>query len=244
MSLTLAYCLIVLLVALGASAFTVYFHREDKSRLRWMISFGAGVLLGAAFLHMLPHAFEHSPEAAPWWVLTGFLVFYLLEVTTFSHACEEGDCDTHALGLAACVGLGIHNFSNGVALGVGAAVPGIGFAVLMATVAHKAPEFLALSSLLLSGHRSKRKAFWLSAAVASAVPVGAIVSNWFVTKAGPSVLDASLAFSAGMFLHIAATDLAPEIHHARKNRASHVVAFLLGVAAMAAVALLEISQGG
>jgi zinc transporter ZupT len=80
--------------------------------------------------------------------------------------------------------------------------------------------------------------------VASAVPVGAVVSNWFVTHAGNGVLDASLAFSAGMFLHIAATDLAPEIHHARKNRASHVAAFLIGVAVMAVVALTENPNGG
>jgi zinc and cadmium transporter len=244
MNLTLVYSLIVLLVAWGASAFAIYRHREDKSRLRWMISFGAGVLLGAALLHLLPHAFEDAPETASWWVLFGFLFFYLLEVCTFSHACEEGDCDTHALGLAACLGLGVHNFSNGVALGAGAAIPVVGWSVLAATVAHKAPEFLTLSSLLLAGGRGKRQALLLSMAVAFAVPLGAFSANWFMTRAGEGVLAASLAFSAGMFIHIAATDLAPEIHRARKNRASHVIAFLLGLAAMAVVALSEHSCGG
>ena len=47
-----------------------------------------------------------------------------------------------------------------------------------------------------------------------------------------------------MFLHIAATDLAPEIHHARRHRMAHVVAFLIGVVAMAAVAFTESAQGG
>lgn len=239
MNLTLLYSLIVLLVALGASAFTIYFHREDKSRLRWMISLGAGVLLGAALLHMIPHAFEHHGESAAWWVLAGFLLFYVLEFTTFSHACEESDCDQHALGLAASAGLGLHNFANGVALGAGAAIPGVGWMVLVATVAHKAPEFLTLSSLLLSGHRKKNTAFILSACVAMAVPLGAVLSNGFITAAGEGVLDASLAFSAGMFLHIAATDLAPEIHRAREHRVSHLMAFLVGVAAMAAVAFME-----
>ncbi len=244
MNLTLLYSLIVLLVACGASAVTIYSHREDKSRLRWMISFGAGVLLGAALLHMLPHSFEHHGESAAWWVLAGFLIFYVLEFSTFSHACEESDCENHALGLAASAGLGLHNFANGVALGAGAAVPGIGWTVLAATVAHKAPEFLTLSSLLLAGKRSKGKAFFLSAAVACMVPLGAILSNAFVTTGGEGVLDAALAFSAGMFLHIAATDLAPEIHRARKHRFAHLLAFLLGVAAMAAVGFLEHAHGG
>jgi zinc transporter ZupT len=244
MSTTFTYSLLTLLVAWGAAGVAVFFRRKDKPGLRYFVSFGAGVLLGAAFLHMMPYAFEHGGEAAGVWVLVGFLFFYLLEFTTFSHACEEDDCDTHNLGLAASVGLGIHNFANGVALGAGAGVPLVGVMVLSATVAHKAPEFFTLASLLLEGRRSKVSAFLLSATVALAIPLGAFLSGWVLLKAGSNVLALALAFSAGMFIHVGATDLAPEIHRARKHRLGHVAAFLIGLAAMAAAMVCEQSAGG
>jgi len=244
MHTVILYSLFVLAVAWSAAGVAVYFHRDDKPGLRFFVSFGAGVLLGAAFLHMVPQAFERSGEMAGVWLLAGFLFLYLLEFTTFSHACEEDDCDTHDLGLTASVGLTIHNLANGVALGAGAAVPSVGIPVLVATLAHKAPEFLTLSSLLLDGKRSKAKAFILSALVSMGVPVGALASGWFLTQSGPKVLGAALAFSAGTFVHVAATDLAPEIHRARKHRAAHVGVFLLGVLLMAVALLLEPAQGG
>jgi zinc transporter ZupT len=244
MNTVLFYSLCALSVAWASAGVAVYFHREDKPGLRFFVSFGAGVLLGAAFLHMLPHAFEGTGEASGLWLLSGFLFMYLLEVTTFSHACEEHECDTHNLGLAASLGLSVHNFANGVALGAGAAVPVVGLSVLAATVAHKAPEFLTLASMLLTGRRSKTMAFAMSAAVALSIPAGALASSWFLANAGPGVLGAALAFSAGTFIHIGATDLAPEIHKARRHRAAHVGAFLLGLAAMALVLFWEHPTGG
>jgi zinc and cadmium transporter len=53
------------------------------------LSFSAGVMLGAAFFHMLPEAVEGAGAAAAPFVLVGFLVLYVLERFVLVHVCAE-----------------------------------------------------------------------------------------------------------------------------------------------------------
>ncbi len=53
------------------------------------LSFSAGVMLGAAFLHMLPEAVEEAGAIAVPFVMVGFLLLYLLERFVLIHICAE-----------------------------------------------------------------------------------------------------------------------------------------------------------
>jgi zinc and cadmium transporter len=59
------------------------------SRSDLLLSFSAGVMLGAAFFHMLPEAIEEGGATAASFVLVGFLVLYLLERFVLVHLCAE-----------------------------------------------------------------------------------------------------------------------------------------------------------
>jgi zinc and cadmium transporter len=54
-----------------------------------LLSFSAGVMLGAAFFHMLPEAVEAGGAAALPFVVVGFLLLYLLERSVLVHVCAE-----------------------------------------------------------------------------------------------------------------------------------------------------------
>jgi zinc and cadmium transporter len=54
-----------------------------------LLSFSAGVMLGAAFFHMLPEAVEQGGSAVVPFVLVGFLVLYLAERFVLVHVCAE-----------------------------------------------------------------------------------------------------------------------------------------------------------
>ena len=218
---------------LGASL-PLYFHRKqgDSRYLRLFISFGAGVLLGAAFLHLIPDAIETLGKSMGFWLLGGFLFLFFLEMFTFSHPCEEDHCDYHKIGWVAFAGLSLHNLVNGVALGASLSIPTLGLIVFVATLGHKAPEFFSLSSLLIAGKRSKKNAALLIAVVSLMIPAGAVLSQLFLAQKTTAVLGAALAFSAGTFIHIAVVDLAPEIHQAKHWRNYHFAAFLAGLVLM------------
>jgi zinc and cadmium transporter len=53
------------------------------------LSFSAGVMLGAAFFHMLPEAVEGAGAAAAPYVIVGFLFLFLLERFVLVHVCGE-----------------------------------------------------------------------------------------------------------------------------------------------------------
>src|SRR3970040_1118418 len=63
-----------------------------------MVSFAIGTLLGAAFLAILPHAFETpgiDAHTITLTVLCGILVFFLLEKMVIWRHCHTDDCDVH-----------------------------------------------------------------------------------------------------------------------------------------------------
>jgi zinc and cadmium transporter len=76
----------LLLGALAGGALPLFsnVHRSDL-----LLSFSAGIMLGAAFLHMLPEAVEGAGGAAVPFVLVGFLLLYLLERFVLVHVCAE-----------------------------------------------------------------------------------------------------------------------------------------------------------
>ncbi|HET9870097.1 MAG TPA: ZIP family metal transporter [bacterium] len=234
------YCVLVLLTAWAGAAAPFLFHRRKDGHpfLHFFISFGAGIMLGAAFLHLLPDAFRLAGEDAGFAALAGFLLLFLLESFSFSHPCEDEQHDYHALGWVAVLGLSLHNLVNGVALGAGARVPVVGWVVFAATVAHKAPEFFSLSSILLAGRRPVWRTAALVLTVSAMIPLGAFASNLFLSQSGERVLGLALGFSSGTFIHLAVVDLAPEMRQHR-DRLAHFASFLLGVALMALAAWLE-----
>jgi zinc and cadmium transporter len=76
----------LLLGALAGGALPLF---SNVRRSDLLLSFSAGIMLGAAFLHMLPEAVEGGGGAAVPFVLVGFLLLYLLERFVLVHVCAE-----------------------------------------------------------------------------------------------------------------------------------------------------------
>lgn len=74
----------IVLVATASLVGAVFLGRSKQALdtvLMYLVSLSAGVLVGGAMLHLLPHAFEHasSPMEPPVYFLAGFLGFFFLE---------------------------------------------------------------------------------------------------------------------------------------------------------------------
>src|SRR5215208_2782069 len=125
---------------------------RDLSRraLALLLSFSAGVLLGAVFFHMLPETGRVLNESIGWPILGGFLLIFVMERFVFVHACDEHECDIHQMGIPAFLGISLHSLLDGVALGAGLILPQLGPVVLLAVIIHKVPDSMSISSILLS----------------------------------------------------------------------------------------------
>jgi zinc and cadmium transporter len=231
----------------GAIPILGFHARRDEG-----LSFSAGVMLGAAFFHMLPEAIEGAGLAALPWVLAGFLALFLLERYVLVHVCGEPGgadlhghvaaldgahagtgCEVHTLGLAAFLGLSLHTIVDGFALGAASKEDRLGFLVFLAILAHKVPSSFSLSTILLHEGYPRGKALAMNAVFALMVPLGAglyVVLRELVHT--ESFTGLALAVSAGTFLHLSLSDIIPDLHRRGASRLRSSGALLLGVAAM------------
>lgn len=204
----------------------------DRKTVRLLLAFGTGVLLGAAFLHMIPESSESLGGGIGIPVLAGFLMIYVLERFVMMHPCEEEGCSFHHMGLSAFCGITLHALIDGFALGAGLSVPALSVTVTLAIVLHKLPASLSLTGILLHCEYPRRRILWMLAIFALATPIGAALSLVFLEQLTERTLHWAVAFSAGTFLAIATADLLPQIHSAPEGRFGNLAALFAGILIM------------
>jgi len=193
--------------------FILYYERWAKRNLIYMMSFAAGLLLGAAFINIIPESLSLN-KYSTLFVLIGFLLFYLLENLIMVHSCTEKYCRKHeVVGAISLLGLGLHSLVDGMAIGVGFEVSEvIGIITSIAVIGHEVPEGMSSMTLAYYGRIGRRKAIIYSIAVALATPIGAILTYIFLRSLSNAVLGSLLGIAAGSFIYVSAADLIPETH--------------------------------
>lgn len=200
----------------------------NEAFLKYFIALGAGFMLAATFLRMLPESFAQNPNA-PVLILAGYFLVHFFEhtVAPHFHFGEEihGDLMVNrSVGISALVGLSTHTFFDGVSIASGflVSVP-LGLLIFFAIVLHKVPEGFTVASIALASGYGKRKAL-LAAGILAASTLGGVVGTHLLSGA----VALALPLSTGVTLYVAASDLMPEVNEDRGIRMALVV--FLGVA--------------
>ncbi len=199
----------------------------SQKTLALLLSFSAGVLLGAVFFHMIPEAGRILDDSLGWAVLGGFLLIFVLERFVFVHACEERDCDIHQMGIPAFLGISLHSLLDGVALGAGLLIPQLGPVVLLAVIIHKMPDGISISSILLTAGWNRRSVGVLNLLFSLTTPLGALIAYLFLSTVAEESVALAIGISAGTFLAIATADLLPQVHRIDERNPMTLI-FLLG----------------
>ena len=214
--------------------------RELSQRaLALLLSFSAGVLLGAVFFHMLPETSRVLNEATGWPILAGFLLIFVMERFVFVHACEEHACDIHQIGIPAFLGISLHSLLDGIALGAGLILPQLGPVVLLAVIIHKMPDSMSISSILLSAGWERRKISWLNFLFSLTTPLGALIAYLSFRSLSPEYVAVAIGISAGTFLAIATADILPQVHRIEQRNPMTLVFLAIGLAVSWMGTLLE-----
>ncbi len=265
-TLLTCYCVLTLLASLAGGWLPIYV-RLTHTRLQVAISFVAGMMLGVAILHLLPHAWQEGGSIDPVvrWLLVGFLVmFFIQRFFHFHHhdvpdeapevpaARQPHHCDhdhDHTLAQksarqlswgGAALGLTLHSLIDGVALAASVAAeshapsPGLflGLGTFMVVILHKPFDAMAIGTLMAAGGWSRGSRHWVNMLFALAIPIGVLAFRLGVDQAVGSpeaLLSGALAFTAGTFLCIAASDLLPELQFHSHDRVKLSVALIAGL---------------
>ncbi len=178
-----------------------------------LLAFSGAFLLGISTLHLMPESFHELGHKAGLYILLGFFVQLILQ--KLSHGAEHGhihshdtDHQQHGIG-AILLGLSIHAFMEGIPLGFNYQNQITMPSIFLGVAAHKIPEALTLSVLLLSEGFSKQKVWLLLFAFAFISPLSGTLALVFGQKFYfiSSMLTNIIPFVIGAFLHIATTIL-------------------------------------
>ena len=203
--------------------------------LKYFLALGAGFMLAATFLRMMPESHKLS-NRAPLLILGGYFLVHFFEhtIAPHFHFGEEvhDDVMIHpAMSVSALVGLSTHTFFDGVSIASGflVSVP-LGLLIFFAVVLHKIPEGFTVASIALASGRGPKGALTASFILAAATLAGVLAMNRFA-----GAVSYALPVSTGVTLYVAASDLMPEVNQERSIRMAGVV--FLGVALFAATEL-------
>ncbi len=220
-----------------------------KRILFLLISLAAGALLGDAFIHLLPEAFEEAsnPLTVSLLVLAGILTFFVLEKFLHwhhSHGEDEFSAEharIHPVGHLVLVSDGVHNLVDGLAIGAAFLVsPEVGIATAIAIALHEIPQEIGDFGLLIHAGFSRTKALLLNFASALTAFLGLGLAFW-LSSLGESLAPLIAAFAAGNFIYIALADLVPELQKTKGGGRSvlQFVVIVIGLAAMVMLLGLE-----
>src|SRR3989338_736339 len=249
--------IIVSLVSLAGVLTLSFGEKKLHKFLLILVSLSAGTLLGGAFLHLLPEVVEERgfTLAVSFSALGGVLVFFLIEKWIHAHHCEPMPHEQHShlhhephlhihqqhIGILTLFGDGLHNLLDGLVI-AGAYLVSVptGIATTLAVVLHEVPQEVADFGVLLYSGFSKWKALFYNFLSAAAAIVGAIIGLVLGARSEAFVLFV-LPFAAGGFVYIAGSTLIPELHKecGWKETILHVLAFVVGIALMWGILLLE-----
>lgn len=187
--------------------------RLSRQRLSHTIAFGAGYILAAALVSLMPESIELLPNA-PLWIFAGYALAHLFEHTFTSHfhfgeETHREDVIAPSVSMTALVGLALHAFFDGVAIASGFMVtPSLGVLVALAVILHKLPEGVTISSLMLASGRTRTTA----RSAAGLLAVATLAGAGLMSMVGSGFKGIGLAISCGIALYVAATDLMPEFN--------------------------------
>jgi len=233
---SLAGGLLAVLLAATALAVRASFMERALPRL---VSFSTGALLGAALLGMVPHAAEALPvSTVALVVLTGLILFFVLEKLLVWRHCHKHDCDVHATsGPLLLVGDAFHNFVDGVVIaGAFLSSTPLGIAAALSTVAHEVPQELGEYMVYLHSGYTRRRALFLNGLTSLTSVLGAVLGYLFLSQmraVGPYLLS----FAAAGFLYVALADLIP-VQRGRMSLSLTLLDLLLVVVGIGVIALV------
>lgn len=210
-----------------------------------LTAFSSGILLATSLLHLAPEALEVlSPKSMLNTVFLAIVFFFVLERLVLWHHHHEDDecCGPKPSAYLITIGDSFHNFIDGVLItGAFMVNPGLGAFTALAVAAHEIPQEIADFSIMVGGGMKKKTALFLNFISALFALLGALLAYFFINIV-EWVVPYIVAFSAGMFLYIALSDLIPELHHAdleKRQKFEQLLLFFVGVGLIVGLSFFE-----
>ncbi len=221
-----------------------------------MLSLAAGALMGTAFLHLLPEAFESQVKAHALFMtlLIGLVFFFLLDkAELWHHGHEHGHQHTpepdhnhehthdqdhgHIHGhdapqsgsWAVIAGDSVHCFGDGILIASAfIADMRLGAIAAIAVLAHEVPHHMGDLIVLNQTSNNRRSALGKVSLAGAVTALGGLIGYWLVEQL-QGYLPYFLVVASSSFVYVALADLIPQLQKRLSLRETLAqIAWLLG----------------
>jgi zinc and cadmium transporter len=198
-----------------------------------MLSLAAGALMGTAFLHLLPEAFESQMGAHELFLalLVGLVFFFLLDKAELWHHGHEHHQHEHGGehshdgggaslahghahkpgGWAVLAGDSVHCFGDGILIASAfVADLRLGAIAALAVLAHEVPHHMGDLMVLRQSSSSRHVALVKVSLAGAVTALGGLIGYWLVDQLH-DYLTYFLVVASSSFIYVALADLIPQL---------------------------------
>ncbi len=224
------------------SIIAFFMYRPKAWVMSLMLGFSAGVMIYISFAELLKTAIDELGRTPANLAFFGGIVFIALIDVLIPHEYKEEHVTDSPLvvsdnppasveavpfrtpiaspllmrmGVLTALGIGIHNFPEGMVVFSSAVTGNVvhGVVVALAVGLHNIPEGISVSLPILAATGSHKKAFFYSFISGLAEPVGALIGYLILLPfLTPGLVSGLLAFAAGIMVYISLDELLPAAH--------------------------------
>ena len=225
------------IIGTGTGGLAAFFTSNISNRfLSFILEFSAGLMTAVVCFELIPEAFKLGGiYMALSGVFIGIITILIIEdVIKRLEIFKRGRGRSGLLkaGVLMAIGIALHNFPEGFAVGSGfEASASLGAMLTLVIVIHDIPEGIAMAVPMRAGGFSRLKAFVIT--VLSGVPMGlGALIGAVLGKISGAFISLCLGFAGGAMLYIVFGDLVPEskrLYFGRLSSIGNVVGIICGI---------------
>lgn len=187
----------------GACAAAIGRVKNTESAESFFLGLSGGVMTAVVFFELVPEAYALSDMAvtALFFMAGGSFTFALSKLTAKS---------SKRLGIMMLIGIALHNFPEGLAVGAGLSRPeGFGLKLGLLIMLHDVPEGISVGIPLKNNSVSSLRTVFICALSGVPTAVGAVI-GYAVSGISEVFVAGSVAFAGGAMLYLVIEELVPE----------------------------------
>lgn len=219
----------------------VTFKRTSNKFLSFILAFASGLMLAIICFDLIPEAMQIASIVN---VLVGIILGIIAMIAcdilvqkkfNSNNIQRKNSNSLLKTGIIVSIGLALHNFPEGLAIGSGfGASITLGYSLAIAICLHDIPEGISMAVPMKNGGMNKLKVIFYVILSGITTGIGAFFGA-LVGGISQEIISMCLSFAAGAMLYIVSGELIPEsnqLYHGRMTAIGNMFGFLLGMIAM------------
>lgn len=216
----------------------VCFKNTSNKFLSFILSFASGLMMSIICFDLIPEALGISgiPDVILG-VVIGIIAMILCDLSvqkkfTYNNKMTTKNNTLLKTGIIVSIGLAIHNFPEGLAIGSGfESSIKLGLSLALAICLHDIPEGISMAVPMKNGGMKKSKVIFLVILSGITTGIGAFFGA-IIGSISEQIIAMCLSFAAGAMLYIVSGELIPEsnkLYNGRMSAVGNMLGFIIGI---------------